>query len=200
MIWFENVRLSYGDKVVFPRESLHIAPGERVALMGPSGSGKTSLLRMAAGLTKPTAGHVQVNAKRLAYAFQEPRLMPWRTAAENVNVVLSDQLATMPEARRWLAAVGLSEAADKFPAELSGGMKQRLELARALAYDGDLLLLDEPTKELDAETKRVIMLLLREHVKGRTLLMATHDMAEATVLAERIYVIDRDGILPAQMQ
>ena len=126
--------------------------------------------------------------------------MPWRTAAENVNVVLSDQPATMPEARRWLAAVGLSEAADKFPAELSGGMKQRLELARALAYDGDLLLLDEPTKELDAETKRVIMLLLREHVKGRTLLMATHDMAEATVLAERIYVIDRDGILPAQMQ
>ncbi len=200
MIWFENIRLSYGDKVVFPGESLHIAPGERAALMGPSGSGKTSLLRMAAGLTKPTSGRVQVNARRLAYAFQEPRLMPWRTAAENVNAVLSDQPATMPEARRWLAAVGLSEAADKFPAELSGGMKQRLELARALAYDGDLLLLDEPTKELDAETKRVIMLLLKEHVRGRTLLMATHDMAEATVLAERIYVIDRDGILPAQMQ
>ena len=124
--------------------------------------------------------------------------MPWRTAAENVNAVLSDGAATMPEALHWLEAVGLAEAADKFPAELSGGMKQRVDLARALACGGDLLLLDEPTKELDSETQRKVLALLQEHVQGRTLLMATHDMLEAVLLAVRVYAIDKDGLLPAQ--
>ena len=99
MIRFENASLLYGERTVFTGVSLHVPVGGRAALMGPSGCGKTSMLRLAAGLLTPTAGAVSCAARRLAYAFQEPRLMPWRTAAENVNVVLSDQPATMPEAR-----------------------------------------------------------------------------------------------------
>ena len=200
MIEFHDLSLTYGSKTVLDHIDLTLAPGQRVALMGPSGCGKTSLLRIAAGLTAPTSGQALIRARRLAYAFQEPRLMPWRTAAENVNAVLLDGAATMPEALRWLEAVGLSEAADKFPVELSGGMKQRVDLARALACDGDLLLLDEPTKELDTDTRRRILDLLGEHVKGRTLLLATHSMDEAALLAERIYVIENGRLRPTQTQ
>ena len=197
MIAFENVALAYGARTILRDVTLAVAPGEHAALMGPSGCGKTSLLRMAAGLAGPTAGHVTVNAQRLAYAFQEPRLMPWRTAAENVNAVLSDRAATMPEARKQLAAVGLAEAADKFPEELSGGMRQRVDLARAMAYGGDLLLLDEPTKELDPDRRQEVLALLREHAKERTLLMATHSMLEAQALADQVYVFKDGRFVPA---
>ncbi len=197
MIRFENVSLVYGDKTVLAAVDLHVPPGARAALMGPSGCGKTSLLRMAAGLAKPTSGRVTVNAQRLAYAFQEPRLMPWRTAAENVNAVLSDRAATLPEARKWLAAVGLAEAENKFPEELSGGMRQRVDLARAMAYSGDLLFLDEPTKELDPDRRQEVLALLREHAKARTLLMATHSMLEAQALADQVYVFKDGRFIPA---
>ncbi len=197
MIAFEHVALVYGTRTILRDVTLAVAPGEHAALMGPSGCGKTSLLRMAAGLAAPTAGHVTVNAQRLAYAFQEPRLMPWRTAAENVNAVLSDGPGTMDQALYWLEAVGLSEAAGRFPAELSGGMRQRVDLARAMAYGGDLLLLDEPTKELDPALRESVLALLAEHGRDRTLLMATHSMKEAQALADRVYVFQDGTFLPA---
>ena len=197
MIAFEHVALAYGARTILRDVTLAVAPGEHAALMGPSGCGKPSLLRMAAGLASPTAGHVTVNAQRLAYAFQEPRLMPWRTAAENVNAVLSDGPETMDQALRWLEAVGLSEAAGRFPSELSGGMRQRVDLARAMAYGGDLLLLDEPTKELDPALRESVLALLAEHGRGRTLFMATHSMKEAQALADRVYVFQDGTFLPA---
>ena len=192
MIEFHDLTLRYGGNTVLDRVSLTVPASGRAALMGPSGCGKTSLLRMAAGLAVPTSGRVKVEAQRLAYAFQEPRLMPWRTAAENVNAVLSDRPATMAEAVNWLEAVGLKEAAEKFPSELSGGMKQRVDLARAMAYGGDTLLLDEPTKELDPDMREKVLTLLGEHARGRTLLLATHSMKEAQALADEIYVF-QDG-------
>ena len=136
---------------------------------------------------KPAAGECYVNSKRLAYAFQEPRLLPWLTAAQNVNAVLSDTGATMPQALEWLGLVGLSDAAHKLPGELSGGMRQRVNLARALAYDGNLLLLDEPTRGLDGELREEIWALLKRRTQGKTLLLATHDPREAEVLADRVY-------------
>ena len=123
--------------------------------------------------------------------------MPWRTAAENVNAVLSDGPGTMDQALYWLEAVGLSEAAGRFPAELSGGMRQRVDLARAMAYGGDLLLLDEPTKELDPALRESVLALLAEHGRDRTLLMATHSMKEAQALADRVYVFQDGTFLPA---
>lgn len=192
MIRFENVCLTYGDRTVLRNVTLHVPPGGRVALMGPSGCGKTSLLQLAAGLKKPASGAVRSNARRLAYAFQEPRLLPRLTAVQNVNAVLADAPDTLPRAMEWLEAVGLAEAADKLPYQLSGGMAQRVNLARALAYEGDLLLLDEPLKELDEARRDDILFLLQRHAADRTLLVTTHDPHAAEALAERIYVW-RDG-------
>ncbi len=187
MIYFAGLALAYDGVQVLESLTLHIAPGECAALMGPSGCGKSSLLNLTAGLIHPTAGSVTVNAGRIAYAFQDPRLLPWLTAAQNVNAALSDRAATMPQAMEWLEAVGLADAADKLPRELSGGMRQRVNLARALAYDGELLLLDEPTKGLDADLREDIWALLQAHSRGRTVLLATHDIQEAEALADRTY-------------
>ena len=192
MIRFENVSLSYGERTVLRDVALHVPPGGRAVLMGPSGCGKTSLLNLAAGLRTPTAGTVRSAARRPAYAFQEPRLLPRLTAAENVNAVLSDRTETMPQALRWLKAVGLADAADKLPHELSGGMAQRVNLARALALDGDLLLLDEPLRELDGDRKQAILALLAQHAAGRTVLVTTHDADVAHTLADAVYIW-RDG-------
>ena len=109
--------------------------GAHIAFMGPSGCGKTTLLRVLAGLRAPDGGSVRVSPGRIACVFQEPRLLPWRTAAENVNAVLSDRAQTMPQARAWLERLELGEAAEQYPAALSGGMQQRVAIARALAYD-----------------------------------------------------------------
>ncbi len=192
MIRFEKVFLAYGDRTVLRDVTLQVPPGGRVALMGPSGCGKTSLLQLAAGLKKPTSGQVISHARRPAYAFQEPRLLPRLTVAQNVNAVLSDGPATMEKAMAALEAVGLREAADRLPHQLSGGMAQRVNLARALAYEGDLLLLDEPLKELDEARQDDILSLLRDHTAGRTLLVTTHDPHVARVLAERVFLW-RDG-------
>ncbi len=197
MIRFENVCLSYGEKQVLSGVTLHAGPGEHIALMGHSGCGKTSLLRLAAGLVRPTAGTVACRAKRLAYAFQEPRLLPWFTAAENVNAVLDGGRADMPKARKWLAEVGLADAADALPRELSGGMAQRVNLARTLAREGDLLLLDEPLKELDEVLREDMLALLKRHAAGKTLLVTTHDMRAACALASRIYTFQEGTFVPA---
>lgn len=196
MIRFDALALAYDGKPILTGVTFRAAPGEHIALMGPSGCGKTSLLRLAAGLISPTAGTVERGARRPAYAFQEPRLLPWLTAAENVNAVLEGTAAYMPAALRWLDAVGLAGAADRFPRELSGGMAQRVNLARALARDGDLLLLDEPLKELDEALREDILSLLERCAAGRTLLITTHDIRTAQALADRIYVYQNGTFVP----
>lgn len=192
MIQLQNITVSYGEQTVLKNMDLTVPTGGRIALMGPSGCGKTTLLRLVAGLIKPGGGELRTETDRIAFLFQEPRLLPGRTAAENVNAVLSDRQKTMPEAMKWLSAVGLSEAAGKYPHELSGGMQQRVSLARALAYDGDILLLDEPLKGLDEDTKEDMIRLLNTHTAGKTLLLATHDREEALRLADTVLQY-RDG-------
>lgn len=186
MICFDRVSFDYGGGPVLTGIDLHVSCGAHIALMGPSGCGKTTLLQLTAGLIRPTAGSVTVKGS-VAYAFQDARLLPWLTAVRNVNAVLSDTAATLPEAMRWLEAVGLGDAADKYPGELSGGMCQRVNLARALAYGADILLLDEPSRGLDAGLRNDIWTLLRAYTQGRTLLLATHDPEEASALAEGTY-------------
>ena len=197
MIRFDDVSLSYAGRPVLSGVTLHAAPGDRVALMGPSGCGKTSLLRLAAGLIRPTSGAVSSHAVRLAYAFQEPRLLPWLTAAENVTAVLGGGAAAMDHALSWLDAVGLAGAADMLPRQLSGGMAQRVNLARALAYDGDLLLLDEPLKELDEALREDILSLLDRHVRGRTVLVTTHDPRVARTLGRQTFLCRDKTFLPS---
>lgn len=187
MIELKDITVSFGRQTVLKDQNLTLRFGERIALMGPSGCGKTSLLRVIAGLVKPAAGSINTHTDRISYLFQEPRLLPWLTAEENVNVVLLDKAESIPEARKWLDAVGLKEAAKKYPQELSGGMQQRVSLARALAYAGDILLLDEPLKGLDAATKADMINLLNTHAAGKTLLLATHDAEEAAALTDALY-------------
>ncbi|MEA4964388.1 MAG: ATP-binding cassette domain-containing protein [Oscillospiraceae bacterium] len=192
MMMLSEIAVSYGDKAVLQHCSLQLAAGEHVALTGPSGCGKTTLLRLAAGLLRPDSGTVRVSAQRIAMLFQETRLLPWRTAAQNVNLVLSDGSATMAQARAMLARAGLAGAEDQYPEALSGGMRQRVALCRALCYGGDLVLLDEPLEGLDPALYREMLALVQEETAGKALLLATHSPEEAAALCTHTLTY-RDG-------
>jgi ABC-type nitrate/sulfonate/bicarbonate transport system ATPase subunit len=176
---------------------LTLEPGSFTAIVGPSGGGKTTLLHIAAGLDTQYTGEFmrEPATATLAMLFQQPRLLPWHSARDNVAFVLETRGVATASARRradeLLALVGLTQAGDKFPAQLSGGMQQRVALARALAVDPDLLLMDEPFSALDELTAGRLReeLLALSAQKVRTILFVTHDIAEACYLAERVVVL-----------
>ena len=180
MLRLKDISLRYGEKQVLKAFSLTLNPGQRIALMGPSGCGKTTVLRIVMGLLKPQRGTMDNGFSKTAVVFQEPRLLPWRTAGENVNLVLGDTPATMPRALSALKAMGLGEAAGQYPGELSGGMQQRVALARALAVRGDLLILDEPFKGLDESLRQAVI--ARTAATNAAVLLVTHDRAEAEAM------------------
>lgn len=170
--------------------TVSVAPGEILAVMGPSGAGKTTLLRTIAGLSAPACGVVRRPAGRVAMVFQDPRLLPWRTAMGNVALVLPKQ--QRGRARGWLERVGLADATHLYPVALSGGMRQRVAIARALASEASLVLVDEPFSNLDAETAdRLRELLTTELGSLRCpVVWVTHDAREASLVASRILEID----------
>lgn len=193
MLELKNVCLSYGKLEVLKNISLRLARGERIALMGPSGCGKTSLLRVSAGLQKPYSGSVINSAERTAMVFQEPRLLPWLSAEDNVKLTIPTGAKTSSPPVNWLEKLGIAEAAKKRPDELSGGMQQRVALARALAYEADLLLLDEPFKALDAGTKENVI----KTISGSTdaaIILVTHDTGEAAALGCRVIEFETIGL------
>lgn len=177
MLKLQNISLSFGEQPVLQNISLTLSPGERIALTGPSGCGKTTLLRVAAGLQKAGSGSRTCTFQNPTVLFQEPRLLPWRTAFQNVALVSDPEKAEF-----WLDRLGLLDAKGKYPAELSGGMQQRLSLARALARGGDLFLLDEPFKAMDPALCRNVMDAVAEATKGSALLLITHNPEEAAAL------------------
>lgn len=189
MVDLKKVSVHYGNTKVLHDFSLSVAKGEHIAIMGPSGSGKTTVLKLITGQLTPNTGTVSVHTQRISYMFQEPRLIPWLTAAENVNLVLGDRPDTLPEAHKWLERVGLEDASDKYPSALSGGMKQRTALARALAYGGDLLLLDEPLSSQDEGFANEMLTLIERYSKDKTVIFVTHNTNQAKRFAEKIYVI-----------
>jgi sulfonate transport system ATP-binding protein len=180
--------------------TLTIADGEAVAIVGGSGSGKSTLLRLIAGLEKPTAGTITIDGERIhsphpaiGFVFQEPRLLPWLNVAQNVAFGLSELSKAEKEQRvaEALRSVGLAAHADKWPRELSGGMAQRVALARGLVSRPRALLLDEPFSALDALTRAGLqdhLVNLWEHAKT-TLVLVTHDIEEALVIADRVIVL-----------
>lgn len=187
MIETRDLTVTYGGRAVLREVDLTVPDGAHIALMGPSGCGKTTLLRVLAGLQTPDAGAVRIAPGRMACVFQEPRLLPWRTAAENVNAVLSDRAQTMPQALAWLERLELGDACDQYPAALSGGMQQRVAIARALAYDAPVLLLDEPFRGLDAALRARVTALIADAAADKTLVLATHDAADAAALSCAVY-------------
>ena len=190
MIQLQNVTLSYQDKkmtkTVLDDVTLAIPRDKITVIMGPSGCGKTTLLRLLAGLLAPTLGNVTRETGSISYLFQDPALLPWLTAAENVNLVLSDTKATLPAAVEWLSRVELSGEANTYPASLSGGMRQRVALARALSTDADLLLLDEPFRGMDEHLHRRMRELIHDCRKGKTTVIVTHDVQDAEIADCRI--------------
>ena len=203
---FRDVSLAYrtsgGRRLALDGVDLSVGSGEFVALVGPSGCGKSTLLKVAAGLVVPTAGEVRVDGAAVTappagvgMLFQNDALLPWRSAGENVRLPM--QIADVPRAEQdrrvtaLLGRVGLADFTDYTPNQLSGGMRKRVALARTLAADPKVFLMDEPFGPLDALTRREIgrdFLDLWEELRT-TVLFVTHDVDEALLLADRVVVM-----------
>ncbi|MEL6478673.1 MAG: ATP-binding cassette domain-containing protein [Pseudomonadota bacterium] len=186
----------FDDAPVLGRIAFDLAPGEIAALIGPSGAGKTTLLNLIAGIDHAFEGEIRRPEGQVAMVFQSPRLLPWRTLAQNITLVPGS--GGEDRARALLADVGLSEAADQYPERVSLGMQRRAALARALAIDPVLVVMDEPTVSLDPPTAAAMRGLIRDLLAASqaTALIATHDRAEALTLADRILEI---GERPARL-
>ncbi len=181
-----NVTKAYGDKVVLDSLRLTLAPGGRYALMGPSGRGKTTLLRLLAGLESPDAGEILGRAGlRASMQFQEDRLLDYAGALANVRFVLP-RGASDADARALLAELLPGASLDRPVADFSGGMRRRVALARAVAAPSELVLLDEPFTGLDADAKVRAARAIAPRLRGRTLVMATHDEEEAALCGAEI--------------
>ena len=185
MIQIEGLSLAYGDKRVLEDFSLSLPDRGVTALSGPSGCGKTTLLRVLAGLQRPDAGCLTgLDPARTVLLFQENRLLPWFSALKNVAFVINGD---EEKARRALSWLELSDAADKLPDELSGGMQRRVAVARALAYGGDVLLLDEPNAGLDESLAERMMSRILEQWSGRLVMLITHDSSLVEKFADYRY-------------
>lgn len=181
-----HLNVSFGEKVVIRDFSMDFSLGKITCLTGPSGCGKTTLLRVLCGLQATETGVVN-NPFSVSFAFQEDRLFPWLSAQDNIAAVLPGKRKnTKTEVKSWLKRVGLEGEEEKLPASLSGGMCQRVSLARALAADRELLLLDEPFHAMDAVIKKQCMDLIRSSSKGKTIIFVTHDLEEADQFADEI--------------
>jgi NitT/TauT family transport system ATP-binding protein len=180
---------------------LDVADGEFVCVVGPSGCGKSTFLRMVAGLVRPSAGEIEIRTTArsgpspIAMVFQEYAVYPWKTVLANVRFGLD--LAGVPRkeanerARHWLSRLGLSEFAKAYPDTLSGGMRQRVSIARALAVEPEILLMDEPFAALDAQLRTILQdeLLALWQAEQRTVLFITHSLEEAALLGDRVVVM-----------
>lgn len=183
-----NVTLSFPD-------------GSLSVILGKSGCGKTTLLRTIAGLERPDSGSVKTDRSRVAMVFQEPRLMPWLSVRENVELVMGDADDRFERAMSCLELVGLAEFSRAMPNQLSGGMAQRVALARALSFEPKLLLMDEPFGALDYFTRKALQEELMSIVRSKklTTLFVTHDVDEAISLASRLVVMD-DGRISSVLE
>jgi NitT/TauT family transport system ATP-binding protein len=201
--------LNMGSRVTAVQDvSLHVREGEFVAIVGPSGCGKSTILNMVAGFLPATKGEVLVGDRPVkgpgpdrGVVFQNFALFPWKTVIDNVGFGLKMRGIPKPErdriAREFLALAGLTNAADRYPNELSGGMQQRVGVVRALANEPDVLLMDEPFASVDAQTRMTLQEELTRIWQERrhTVLFITHDVGEAVFLADRVIVLSKGQVL-----
>ncbi len=208
-IAFENVTCTFpargregGAYTAVKDVTLSVAEGEFVSVVGPTGCGKSTLLNVAAGLLKPSSGTLRVFGeplvainRRAGYMFQAEALMPWRNALDNVTAGLEFRGVPSAEARRrgedWLARVGLAGFGDRYPHQLSGGMRKRVSLAQMLILDPPVLLMDEPFSALDIQTRQMMENELLElwSANRKSVIFITHDLEEAISLSDRVVVL-----------
>ena len=196
VIEFRSVTKRLGGAAVLDGMSFEVRKGEILSVLGPSGTGKSVTLKHVVGLMKPDSGEVATSTDRIGYLFQSGALLAWMTAYENVALPLVETTKLSEEeidakVMDALRAVGLEEAADKYPSEMSGGMQKRAGLARAIVCDAEVILYDEPTSGLDPVTSASIMKLicdLRDR-RGVTSVVVTHDLAAAMRTSDRIMLV-----------
>jgi NitT/TauT family transport system ATP-binding protein len=200
----EAISKRFDDVLAVDNVDVRIASGEFVTLVGPSGCGKSTLLYMIGGFVTPTSGRLLADGKPITkpgvdrgIVFQEYALFPWLTVYQNIAYGLQMKGCSADEERetvaRYIDLIGLGGFESRFPRELSGGMKQRVALARTFCYGPDILLLDEPFGALDSQTREIMQdeLLRLWRTTGKTILMVTHDVSEAVYLSTRVCVMSR---------
>jgi NitT/TauT family transport system ATP-binding protein len=199
----ENVSKRFGDVQALQDVQFSVKNNEFVSLLGPSGCGKTTALRLVDGVERPDTGTIEIDGEPVegsgqdrGFVFQEFRLFPWRTVLENISFGLQltgvSKAKRQERARTYLELVGLDEFEDHYPHELSGGMKQRVGIARALVVEPEILLMDEPFGALDAMTRETMQteLLNIWRQDRRTVLFVTHDIDEAIFLSDRVHILE----------
>jgi NitT/TauT family transport system ATP-binding protein len=195
VLQIEGVSHHYGSMEILREITLKVRQGEFVAIVGPSGCGKTTLLNLISGFERPTRGNIRYPGT-LRTIYQQEGLLPWLTVRENILHALShlpERSARLARIEQWLSLTRLSGFGDHYPHQLSGGMRQRVQLARVLAGSGDVLLLDEPFSALDYQTR----LSMRHElcsvlaVRPSTVVLVTHDIEEAVTLADRVLVLSQ---------
>jgi NitT/TauT family transport system ATP-binding protein len=192
----KNLYKSYSKIHIFDSLDMDVQENKITCILGPSGIGKTTLLNMICGLTLPDSGDISdFKDKDFSYIFQEPRLLYWKTVYENINFVLKEiyqEKELKSRVNSYLEIVGLYKYRDSYPNRLSGGMQQRVSIARAFAYPSEILLMDEPFKSLDAKLKKNLLhsfMALWEADK-RTVIFVTHDIEEAAYISDFVYVLE----------
>jgi len=189
VIVLDQIAAVLGGRRILDGVSLTVQPGRIVCLFGPSGCGKTTVLNVAAGLVHPDGGRVEVQAERLGYGFQDDRLVPWLDVRANLRLGLAGHYEPEEAAERadlWLERLGLADAVSKRPGELSGGMRRRANLARALAVEPDVLLLDEPFAFLDGAMVEVVQRYVADLRERATILIVSHVREHAEKLGAEI--------------
>lgn len=194
MIELLDLSRSFDKKEVLRDLSFRFPDKGAFAIMGPSGVGKTTLLRLLSGLDRPDKGELISTHTHPAMSFQEPRLLPWLTCHDNLTLVLGKREKAAEAATEWLERFELAEYADRYPHELSGGMQQRLSLARALCYGGDLYLFDEPFSALDQALRERIAPYIRALGEKALLIIVTHDRHDAALLGATVLTCDGEPI------
>lgn len=179
MIKFENVNFSFGKKQVLKNFNLTVKNGERIALSGPSGIGKTTVLRLIMGLEKVQSGKIEIKDNiKISVVFQEDRLLPFKTVLENLTL-----FGNSDTANEILSGLGLSDAKDKYPTALSGGMARRVSIARALTAGGDIFIFDEPFNGIDDDNVKITAELINKFTKDKTVIMVSHNKRDISLMA-----------------
>lgn len=196
LITLDKVTLTLAEQTIFNNVSLNFAIGEKIALLGDSGVGKSSLLKLIAGIHQPTQGVLNNKALRIGYVFQEPRLLPWLTVAQNITEVMkASNIIKEHRARKLtelLTQVELSQYQRYYPHQLSGGMAQRVSLARAFAIEPDLLLLDEPFSALDNNLTQQLSQLLNSFLTPKTtMIYVSHYVEQVLPLTQSCLVLNK---------
>jgi len=202
MVALNDVTMAFGDFVAVEGVNIDVADGEFLAVVGPTGCGKSTILNAIAGLLEPRKGEVHIDGRRVSgvqrnvgYLFQQDALLPWKTALENIELGLQFRGMSSEERRarslEWLAKVGLKHFGDRYPHQLSGGQRKRVQMAQALIIDPSVILMDEPFSALDIHTRHLMQneLLRLWHERPRAVVLITHDLEEAIALGDRVIVL-----------